>query len=54
MTEAERHRPSKWKPTTKRGRVLLKLLEAGKSERYPLLSEKQFKHELRARRGRNF
>jgi hypothetical protein len=53
MTEAER-RPLKWKPTTKRGRVLLKLLEAGKSERYPLLNEKQFKREMRERVGRNF
>jgi len=34
--------------------VLFKLLEAGKSERYPLLNEKQFKREMRERVGRNF
>lgn len=52
--EIGRQRPTEWKPTTKRGRVLAKLLEAGKAERYPLLNEAEFERELRDRRGRDF
>ena len=52
--EIERRRASKWKPTTKRGRKFAKLLEAGKNERGPWMSEAEFERELKERRGRNF
>jgi hypothetical protein len=52
--EIERQHPAEWKPTTRRGRMFAKLLEAGKAERYPLLNEEEFERELRERRGRNF
>ena len=50
----ERTQPVEWKPTTKRGERLAELLEAGKAERGPLLSEEEFERELSERRGRNF
>jgi hypothetical protein len=52
--ELERQRPAEWKPTTRRGRMYAKLLEAGKAERYPLLNEEEFERELKERRGRQF
>ena len=52
--EIERQRPAEWKPTTKRGRKFAKLLEAGKAERGPLMSEEELEREIRERRGRNF
>ena len=52
--EIARQCPAEWKPTTKRGRMFAKLLEAGKHERYPLLNEEEFERELKERRGRNF
>jgi len=39
--------------TTIRGRLLVKLLEAGKAGRYPRLNEQEFERELRERRGRD-
>ena len=52
--EIERQQPAEWTPTTKRGRKFAKLLEAGKAERGPLLSEEELEGEIRERRGRNF
>lgn len=52
--EIERQRPAEWKPTTRRGRMFAKLLEAGKAERGPLLSEVELEREIRERRGRSF
>ena len=52
--EIERQRPTEWNPTTKRGRMFAKLLEAGKAERGPLISEAELAQEIRERRGRNF
>jgi hypothetical protein len=52
--EIERRRPVEWKPTTRRGQMFAKLLEAGKAERHPLLNEEEFERELKERRGRNF
>lgn len=50
----ERKKPAGWKPATARGRKLAALLEKGKAERFPLLTEPEFERELRARRGRQF
>ena len=52
--EIERRRASKWKPTTRRGWKFAKLLEAGKAERGPWMSEAELERELKERRGRNF
>ncbi len=52
--EIERQRPAEWKPTTKRGRVYARLLEAGKAERGPLMSAEELEREIKERRGRNF
>jgi hypothetical protein len=52
--EIERQRPAEWKPTTRRGRMFAKLLEAGKTERGPQMSEEELEREIRERRGRNF
>ena len=52
--EIERQRPAEWKPTTKRGRMFARLLEAGKAERGTRLNEEEFERELRERRGRSF
>jgi len=45
--------PSRWKPKTARGRRLADLLEKGRDERHPLLSEAQIEQELNERRGRS-
>ena len=47
-----RRKPSRWKPKTERGRRMAVLLEKGRVERMPLLSDAQVEQELRARRGR--
>jgi hypothetical protein len=47
-----RQTPVAWKPTSKRGRRLAALLERGREERTPLLSETALRQELRERRGR--
>ena len=47
----DRDQPAGWKPTTKRGLLFAELLEAGKAERGPLLSEEEFERELSERRG---
>jgi hypothetical protein len=52
--EIERQRPAEWKPTTKRGRQLAKLLKAGAAERGPFLSLEELEREVRERKGRNF
>lgn len=49
-----RRKPSHWKPTTERGRRLATLLEKGRAERKPLLSEAEIEQELMERRGRTF
>ncbi len=54
VEKLERDQRAEWKPTTKRGLRLAELLEAGKAERGPLLSEEEFERELSERRGRNF
>jgi hypothetical protein len=52
--EIERQLPVEWKPATRRGRMFARLLEAGKAERGPLLSEEELEREIKERRGRNF
>lgn len=49
-----RRKPALWKPKTKRGRRLAALLEKGRAERSPLLSDERVQQELNERRGRNF
>ena len=49
-----RAKPIEWKPTTARGRRLAAILEKGKAERYPLLSDEEMEREMRERKGRNF
>lgn len=49
-----RKKPVVWKPTTARGRKLAALLEKGRAERFPLLTDEQFEREMRERRGRQF
>ena len=41
-----------WKPRTERGRRMAALLEKGRGERMPLLSDAQVEQELHARQGR--
>jgi hypothetical protein len=47
-----RRNPAHWKPKSKRGRRLAALLERGRTERDPLLSNEQAVRELQERRGR--
>lgn len=49
-----RRKPILWKPKTERGRRLAALLEKGRNERLPMLSDAQMKQELATRRGRGF
>jgi hypothetical protein len=49
-----RRKPVRWKPKTARGRRMAVLLEAGRSERMPLLSDERMEQELSKRRGRKF
>ena len=49
-----RRMPTQWKPKTERGRRMAALLEKGRVERTPLLSDAQVERELNERRGRNF
>lgn len=47
-----RRKPVRWKPKTARGHRMAVLLEAGRSERMPLLSDERMEQELSERRGR--
>ena len=47
-------KPLDRKPTTRRGRKLARLLEAGKAERGPEMTLAEVEREIRERRGRNF
>jgi hypothetical protein len=49
-----RLKPVQWKPKTERGRRMAALLERGRTERTPLLSDEQIEKELSERRGRKF
>lgn len=49
-----RQEAPEWKPATRRGRKLAKLLEAGKAERGPVMTLAEVEQEIRERRGRNF
>jgi hypothetical protein len=49
-----KRKPVPWKPKTERGRRMAALLEKGRAERSPLLSDAQVEEELKQRRGRNF
>jgi hypothetical protein len=49
-----RQQRAKWKPATPLGRKFAALLEKGKKERGPQMSESEFERELSERRGRNF
>lgn len=50
--KAARRRKSRWQPTNDRGRRLAVLLDKGRAERGPLLSDRELEGELAARRGR--
>ena len=45
---------AKWEPTSSLGRTFAAILEKGKKERGPQMSEVEFERELSERRGRNF
>ena len=49
----ERQASEAWKPTTRRGHRLARLLARGRHERQPLLDEEALRRELRERRGRS-
>ena len=49
-----RRQKTKWEPTTILGRKFASILEKGKKERGPELSEAEFERELSERRGRKF
>lgn len=49
-----RRKPARSEPKSKRGRRMAALLERGRTERGPLLSNEQAEQELRERRGRTF
>jgi len=49
-----RRKPAPWRPRTERGRRLAALLEKGRTERGPLLTNDEVEQELRERRGRSF
>ncbi|HZR19315.1 MAG TPA: hypothetical protein VFE51_18650 [Verrucomicrobiae bacterium] len=48
-----RRKPVRWTPKTERGRRLAALLDKGRAERMPLLSDAQVERELSERRGRS-
>jgi hypothetical protein len=50
--KAARRNKGRWTPASTRGRRLAKLLAKGRTERGPLLSEREVERELAARRGR--
>jgi hypothetical protein len=43
---------TEWQPTTERGRRLKAILDKGRAEREPLLSDEEIARELQERRGR--
>jgi len=49
-----RQQLSKWEPTTSLGRKFAAILEKGKKERGPQMSDAEFERELNERRGRSF
>jgi metal-responsive CopG/Arc/MetJ family transcriptional regulator len=49
-----RRKPASGKPKTARGRRLAVLLDQGRTERMPLLSNEQIEQDLAERRGRRF
>lgn len=49
-----RQQQSKWEPATSLGRKFAAILEKGKKERGPQMSNAEFERELNDRRGRNF
>ena len=49
-----RQQRAQWKPTNALGRKFAAILEKGKKERGPQMSEAEFERELSERRGRNF
>jgi hypothetical protein len=48
-----RRKPAQWRPKSERGRRMAALLERGKKDRLPLLSDAEIEQELAARRGRD-
>ena len=48
-----RQQPAKWEPTSQLGRTFAAILEKGKKERGPQMSEAEFERELSERRGRD-
>jgi hypothetical protein len=48
-----RQQQPKWEPTNSLGRKFAAILEKGKKERGPQMSEVEFERELSERRGRN-
>jgi hypothetical protein len=49
-----RQQQPKWEPTTGLGRKFAAILEKGKKERGPQMSDPEFEREFSERRGRNF
>lgn len=52
LEEKIRRQESEWQPTTERGRRLKAILDKGRAEREPLLSDEEVARELQDRRGR--
>lgn len=52
LEEKIRRQEAEWQPTTERGRRLKAILDKGRAEREPLLSDEEVAHELQERRGR--
>ena len=50
----KRRKLEQWKPKTERGRHMAALLEKGRAERSPLLSDAEVEQELKERRGRDY
>ena len=52
LEEKIQRQESEWQPTTERGRRLKAILDKGRAEREPLLSDEEVARELQDRRGR--
>ena len=52
LEEKISRREEEWQPTTERGRRLKAILDKGRAEREPLLSDEETARELQERRGR--
>ena len=52
LEEKISRREEEWQPTTERGRRLKAILDKGRAEREPLLSDEEIARELQERRGR--